>query len=125
MVLQNAVSKTGFELVYKNDLFKCAFITQNEQYAPGKISCLKRHNKSDEIFVLIQGKAVLLTGEQTDGEYDATELQFGRSYCVTAGTWHYMAVSDDAKVFVVENADVSKENTDELNIEEQNIILAV
>jgi hypothetical protein len=36
-----------------------------------------------------------------------------------------MAVSDDAKVFVVENADVSKENTDELNIEEQNIILAV
>ena len=66
-----------------------------------------------------------LTSEHTDGEYDATELQFGRSYCVTAGTWHYMAVSDDAKVFVVENADVSKENTDELNIEEQNIILAV
>ena len=59
MVLQNSVSKTGFELVYKNNLFKCAFITQNEQYAPGKISCLNRHNKSDEIFVLIQGKAVL------------------------------------------------------------------
>ena len=125
MVLKKTVSKSGFELVYKNDLFKCAFITRNEQYAPGKISTLKRHNKSDEIFVLVQGKAVLLTGDPSNTEYSITELQSGIEYCVEAKTWHYLAVSEDAMVFVVENFDVSKENTDELNVEDQNIILEV
>ena len=125
MILQNTISKQGFDLVYKGDTFKCAFITQSDQYVFGKVLSMKRHNESDEVFALIRGKAVLLTGEPTKKQFTRTELQTGTVYCVEAGTWHYLAVTEDAMVFVGENSTVSKENTDEINLEEENIVLEI
>ena len=118
MVIQGMASNPGFGLVCKNDFFKCAFITRSEQYAPGRIRTMKRHNESDEVFVLVQGKAMLVTGEPMQGQYEKTVLRSGVSYCVEAGTWHYLAVSEDALVFVTENSRVSGENTDELCIDD-------
>ena len=118
MVLEGKSEKAGFCLVCKNNDYKCAFITCSPQYAYGKVTELKRHRESDEVFTLISGKATLLTGEPESGEYDTRELQKGVSYCVPAGTWHYLAVSEDALVFVVENSGVSAENTDAVSIEE-------
>ena len=118
MVLEGKSEKAGFCLVCKNNDYKCAFITCSPQYAYDKVTELKRHRESDEVFTLISGKATLLTGEPEGGEYDTRELQKGISYCVPAGTWHYLAVSEDALVFVVENSGVSAENTDAVSIEE-------
>lgn len=125
MVLQNSISKNGFNLVYKGNAFKYAFITQSDQYAFGKVSSMKRHNESDEVFALARGNAVLLTGDPIKKQFSRTKLQIGTSYCVEAGTWHYLAVSEDAIVFVGENSTVSKENTDEINLEEENIYLEI
>lgn len=119
MVLEGKSEKEGFCLVCKNDDYKCAFITCSPQYAYGKVTQLKRHRQSDEVFTLISGKATLLTGDPEYAEYDIKDLQKGVSYCVPAGTWHYLAVSRDALVFVVENSGVSAENTDAVNIEEE------
>ena len=119
MVLEGKSEKAGFCLVCKNDDYKCAFITCSPQYAYGKVRELKRHRESDEVFTLIQGNATLLTVEPDKAEYIEKELQKGVSYCVPAGTWHYLAVTEEALVFVVENSGVSKENTDAVNIEEE------
>ena len=118
MILEGKSEKSGFGLVCKNDNFKCAFITCSPQYAYGKVTELKRHRKSDEVFTLISGKATLLAVEPETAEYETKELEKGVSYCVPAGTWHYLAVSEDALVFVVENSGVSAENTDVTSIEE-------
>ena len=123
MVLEGKADREGFQLVCVNESFKCAFITSNPQYAYGQVSVLKRHNNSDEIFTLILGEATLLT-EEGDKGYVDQKLKIGVSYCVTAGTWHYLAVSDDALVFVVENSDVSKDNTDELCVEDKNLYIS-
>ena len=125
MVLQGTASKSGFDLIYNGDSFKCAFISKSEQYAPGKLTAMKRHNESDEVFVLVQGKAKLITGEPMQNQYKETVLQQGVFYCVEAGTWHYLAVSEDALVFVTENSQVSGENTDEIRIEATNVIVEV
>lgn len=121
MVLEGKADREGFQLVCVNESFKCAFITKGSQYSYGQVSILKRHNESDEVFILISGTATLLTGEPDNAEYDIRELQKGVAYCVTAGTWHYLAVSDDALVFVVENSGVSVENTDAVLVEERDL----
>ena len=54
-----------------------------------------------------------------------TALQTGVSYCVEAGQWHYLAVSEDAIVFVTENSDVSAANTDEIDVTDQLLIVEV
>jgi len=118
MVIEEKSKKTGFSIVCKNNDYKCAFITYSPQYKYGKVTELKRHRESDEVFVLISGKGTLLTMESEWGEYATVELQKGISYCVPAGTWHYLAVTEEALLFVVENAAVSAENTDVTSIDD-------
>lgn len=125
MVQKKTVSKPGFCVVCKNDAFQCAFITESGQYAPGRITEMKRHRESDEVFVLLKGKATLVTADPSRKRYVTTVIESGPSYCVEAGTWHYLAVSEDAMLFVTENSAVSSENTDVISIVEENITVEV
>lgn len=110
MVKTAAPSQAGFACVVTTERFKCAFITHGEAYSYGKVEEMKRHNATEEVFVLLSGKATLLTLE---GEsFEETPLMPGAAYCVCPGTWHHLAVSPDAMLFVTENSDTDKTNTD-------------
>lgn len=122
MIMTMTPCKAGFDAVYQNEAFKCAFITPSDQYAYGKVKLLKRHNDTDEVFVLLCGSAALLTKD--DGsDYLVTSLQQNTAYNVTKGTWHHLAVSDDAIVFVTESGSMLKENTQSMLIEDEDVIL--
>ena len=110
----------GFDTVVMNERFKCAFITHSDYYAFGKVDHMKRHNNTDEIFVLLLGRAVMLTMEH--GEILKQELEPGKAYNVQKGTWHYLAVTEDARVFVAEASDTSDLNTDVLRFEEPYVL---
>lgn len=120
MVISEKPQKDGFETIFQNDAFKCAFISPSDQYSYGKIKLMKRHNDSDEVFVLMEGSAVLLTKDD-DSDYQVTPLQQKIAYNVTKGTWHHLAVSDDALVFVTESGSMLKENTQSIDVEAEGI----
>ncbi|MBE6942456.1 MAG: cupin domain-containing protein [Ruminococcaceae bacterium] len=107
-------SRPGFEPVVTTDRFKCAFLTHGEGFTYGEVRELKRHNKTDEVFVLLSGKATMLILE--NDRFTETPLQPGTAYNVCTGTWHYLAASEDAVVFVTESSDTSKANTDVLTL---------
>ena len=121
MLKIEAPTATGFETVVMNERFKCAFITHSAYYSFGKVDHMKRHNNTDEIFVLLLGKAVMLTME--DGKIQSQELERGKAYNVQKGTWHYLTVTEDARVFVAEASDTSDLNTDVLRFEEPYILM--
>lgn len=73
---------------------------------------LERHNLTDEVFVLLYGKATLLVGEGAD----RVEMEPLKHYNVRSGIWHHIIVSEDARVLVVENANTSKDNTEYLSL---------
>lgn len=123
MLTTNKPDKSGFDAFLTNDDFKCAFITAHSQYSFGRIKLIKRHNDSDEVYVLLQGKAVVVTTDSLDGEYIKTELVSNVAYNIKASTWHYLAVSDDAIIFVAESGKVSPKNTDTEDIFDKNIIV--
>ena len=115
MLKIEAPTLSGFETVVMNERFKCAFITHSPYYAFGKVDHMKRHNNTDEIFVLLSGRAVMLTME--DGKISFQELEQGNAYNVQKSTWHYLAVTEDACVFVAEASDTSDLNTDVLSFD--------
>ena len=110
MLTFDAPKKRGFDVVVKNESFKCAFITHSPAYSFGEVSEMKRHNETDEIFVLLCGRAVMLTYE--NGEFSQRKLLPNTEYNVRAKTWHYLAVSEDALVFVTERADTDSTNSE-------------
>ena len=123
MVITKRTSMEGFEPIFHTPNFKCAFITLSPQYAFGKVKEMKRHNDSDEVFVLLSGSAVLLTREEVSTEYTKTVLEYQTAYNVQQGTWHYLAVSEDALVFVAESGAMKKEYTESINLELEDIYL--
>ena len=71
---------------------------------------MERHNKTDEVFVLLEGKATLYV------ENDSVVMEKSKVYNVEKGEWHHIVVSPDATVLIVENSDTSAENTDKKEI---------
>jgi hypothetical protein len=107
--------KSGFSTQMAFEGWKVAFITFSDQY--DQMKCVKRHTKTDEAFLLVEGSATLYTSdEQTPSEFIQTVLQPKTVYNVKRNTWHHLKVSQDALILVVENANTTKENTDCLEI---------
>ena len=115
MFSQETSKKPGFDAVIKNESFKCAFITHSPAYAFGEVAEMKRHNETEEVFVLLSGRAVMLIYEnEAFSEYELSEKT---AYNVHAGTWHYLAVSEDASVFVTEKANTDSTNSDIIRLD--------
>ena len=74
------------------------------------ITKLERHNLTDEVFILVEGEATLILGEQQM----SVPMEKNKFYNVKAGTWHAVKVSRDAKIVIVENSNTSRENSDYL-----------
>ncbi len=115
-IYKKVSDKKGFCPVVIGDGFKCAYITHSPDYSFGQVTLMKRHNLTDEVFVLLSGKAVMLT--LSDGVFTETPLTVNAAYTVEKGTYHYLAVTEDANVFVCERLDTGASNTDCLTLEE-------
>lgn len=92
--------------------WRVAYLNYAESHKEGNIEFLEKHLETDEVFVLMAGKAILLMGE----ECERIEMDLHKVYNVKKDAWHNIILSEDAKVLLVENKDTSKENTQYLYI---------
>ena len=74
------------------------------------IGPIERHNETDEVFVLLEGKSVLFV--IYNHQVEAIDMQHGIIYNVPKSTWHNVLGTENAKWLIVESA-----NTDESNSE--------
>ena len=103
-----AAKQEGYATAHAFDGWKIAYLTYAERFA--RTTYLERHLKTDEIFMLLEGSATLLIGENAE----RVPMHKHEAYNVKQGLWHNIQVSKDALVLLVENADTGKENTEYL-----------
>ena len=113
-IKENAFGGSGFDTVHTFEGWKTAFITAAPQY--GQLQVWKRHLCTDETFVLLRGNATVYTLDEKQ-EMVQTPMQAEKLYVVEKATWHHLQVSKDAVLFVVENSDTTKENTEQMTLE--------
>ena len=92
--------------------WRVAFLNYGESF--DKIMKLERHMVTDEVFMLLEGEATLIIGL----EKTAVPMEKHKIYNVRKGIWHNIKVSEDAKVFIVENDNTTRENTEYVTFEE-------
>ena len=107
-------SHKGFHTVFKSDAWQIATITYDQSYAKENFNHMKRHLTTDEVFTLINGSAILHTME--DEKYVDINIEKGKIYCVRKGTWHYLEISTDANLMVVENKDLLPEQSERMEL---------
>ena len=101
----------GFKIMTEFDGWKIGMLRYNERFS--RFGELERHLLTDEVFVLMSGKATLYTDHET------VEMEPCSVYTVPVGVWHHIVVSEDASVIVVENRNTSIENTEKRYFEQE------
>ena len=96
----------GYSKVMSYGAWRVATINYAERFDEKNITRLERHILTDEVFVLLEGSATLISDS---GRY---VMEKGKMYNVKAGAWHAISVSRDAKVLIVENEDTCIDNTE-------------
>ncbi len=106
----------GYKPLVDFDSWRVAFLRFIDEIIPENIQRLERHVETDEVFVLLEGKAILFIGEGED-KIEAlldVEMKPGTLYNVRKNAWHCCVLSRDATILLIENKDTGKQNTDYL-----------
>lgn len=102
----------GYKSLVYFEGWRVAILNHDHRFDRNYISQMERHMRTDEVFVLLSGEAVLVTGE----EQKITPMEKNTIYNVRKAVWHAICVSKDARVLIVENADTAAENSEYMDI---------
>lgn len=93
--------------------WRVAMLHFSPDLLPENLTRMQRHNETDEVFVLLEGRCILFVGEgnETVTRLHAEELRPGLIYNVKQAVWHTHTLSPAAKVLVVENRDTTYDNS--------------
>jgi hypothetical protein len=74
---------------------------------------MQRHDLTDEIFVLLNGRCLLFLaeGNESVGTIHAVDMQPGKVYNVRRGCWHAHSLASNTQVLIVENDDTALSNS--------------
>ena len=116
MIESYEAGKSGFTQIMHSDEWQICTISYARQYSKEGFDHLKRHMKTDEVFCLIKGNAVVHTVND-EGKLESIPVEQHRIYCIRKKVWHYLEISEDALLMVVENAVVLPEDSERMEIE--------
>ncbi len=102
----------GYSRVVDTGKWTVASLNWAPRFEEANLEYIERHNLTDEVFVLLQGKATLLIGK----ELQRVEMEPLKYYNVRAGVWHNIIVSKDARVLIAENSDTSTSNSEYISL---------
>ncbi len=105
----------GYLPLVHYEKWRVAELRYCDELLPQNIKKLQRHNKTDEIFVLLKGNCTLFIADGSDsiGEIYAQQLMPLQIYNVKKGSWHSHTLSPDTTVLIIENDDTYDDNSPE------------
>lgn len=103
----------GYKPLVDFGAWRVAMLHYSPDLLPENLTRMQRHNETDEVFVLLEGRCILFVGEgnETVTRLHAEDLRPGLVYNVKQAVWHTHTLSPYAKVLVVENRDTTYDNS--------------
>jgi ureidoglycolate hydrolase len=110
----------GYHPLIDYDKWRVAMIRHGDDLLPERIFTMQRHNETDEVFVLLEGRCILFLGEgkETVESITAVDMVPRKLYNVKRGVWHSHTLSKDASVLVVENRDTTIKNSPKIFLDD-------
>ena len=119
--------ENGYKSLVFFENWRVAFMNDSPKTTVEGLSYFQKHDETDEVFVLLEGRCVLLMAGfgENPGEISAVDMEPGSMYNVKKGAWHTHYFAPNTKVVIVENADTVPENSPISNLtDEQRKIIA-
>ena len=119
--------ENGYKSLVFFENWRVALMNDGPKTTLEGLSYFQKHDETDEVFVLLEGRCVLLMAGfgENPGEISAVDMEPGSMYNVKKGAWHTHYFAPNTKVVIVENADTVLKNSPISNItDEQRKIIA-
>jgi ureidoglycolate hydrolase len=103
----------GYQPIVDYGAWRVAILRSHPELEPDAITTMQRHDDTDEVFVLLAGRCMLLLGEgeaQIDAIH-AVDMHPLKAYNIKRSVWHTHTLSRDATVLIVENRDTDASNS--------------
>jgi ureidoglycolate hydrolase len=103
----------GYQPLIDFKSWRVAILNFIDEIIPDQIKTFERHTETDEVFILLHGKAILFVGDgnhKLENIYSVV-MQPENIYNIKCNIWHSVVLSRDGSVLIVENQDTNKNNT--------------
>lgn len=122
-ILEYTFAGEGMQRVFENEKWTVGIKNWKPANDVTGIDCLERHNKTDELFVLLEGKCTLIFANEAEGNlvFEAVHMEKDKVYNIPATLWHNTITQKDTKMILIEDSSTSMENSDILNLNEAQI----
>lgn len=124
MKIENyAFEGEGMQRVFENEKWTVGIKNWKPANDITGIDCLERHNKTDELFVLVEGSCTLIYANETESglELGGVKMEPDKVYNIPATLWHNTVTCKDTKMILIEDSNTSMENSDILALNESQI----
>lgn len=103
----------GYQPIIDYGAWRVAILRYHPELEPGAIGSMQRHDETDEVFVLLEGRCILFLGDGDAeiGTIHAVDMQPLKAYNIKQRAWHTHTLSRDAVVLIVENRDTTSANS--------------
>lgn len=113
----------GMQRVFENEKWTVGIKNWKPANDITGIDNLERHNKTDELFVLIAGTCTLVSAVETENglAFSKTVMEPNKVYNIPATLWHNTITTKDTKMILIEDSNTSMENSDVVSLTAEQI----
>ena len=96
----------GIECAYRNEKWVVCIKNWKPNNDIDGLEHLEIHHTTDEQFILISGKCIIITADRIDGKFniELTPVEKGTLYNVPKERWFFTIVEKDTKMMYVQDA---------------------
>jgi hypothetical protein len=106
----------GYKPLIDYGEWRVAILRYIDELRPEELDKMQRHDETDEVFVLLEGRCILFIGAggESVSEIYAQDMEPLKLYNVKRSCWHTHTLSENATVLIVENRDTTEHNSPEI-----------
>lgn len=122
-ILEYAYEGEGLIRVFENEKWMVGIKNWKPMNDIANINCLERHNGTDELFILLQGRCALLYANETENglEICAVQMEPLKVYNIPRSLWHNTVTEKDTKLALIEDSSTGPANSDNYDLSAEQI----
>lgn len=106
MIESYTITDTGYHPFLIRDGWQVAQLNYMPEQDIDNITRLDVHHETDEVFILLQGHAVLIAAAVKGKEvtFEMELLEPNKTYNIPKGLWHNIAMTEECQLIIVEKS---------------------
>ena len=116
MIQRYEHTQPGYKPLVLTRDWQAAQLNFSREQMPACLSLLDRHDFTDETFLLIRGRCILIAYEEDTRQSEILPMQWGITYNIPQMMWHNIAMDEGSVVLITEGRDAHIKGQDHLTM---------